>query len=115
MEVSDRLMPEPLFPPGKIATEWGWVDTWASVYAFWRRANLCLGFNRDSSASAVHSLVAIMTTISGSILDNWLLTEFIQPPGENGWRKFVEIFYKDTSSGRRKSRTHRKMEGPIHS
>jgi 5-bromo-4-chloroindolyl phosphate hydrolysis protein len=59
--------------------------------------------NHDSSASAVHSLVTIMTTVFGSILGK---IEFIPPPGKKGWREFVEIFYKETQSGRRR-RTHK--------
>jgi hypothetical protein len=78
MEVSDQLMSKPLFPPVKSPkyplneAEWTLEPVWM------------LFGEKKISASAVHCLVTILTTVSGSILGNLLLTEFIQPPGKNG-------------------------------
>ena len=108
-------MSEPLFPalksPRYPLNEAEW--TLESVWMLFGEKKISA---RDSTVvpQLVQFTVTIMITVSGSILGNLLLTELIQPPGKNGWRKLVEIFYKDTSNGRRR-RTHRKMEGPIHS
>jgi hypothetical protein len=92
-----------------ISTRWRWVISLClSHFISWEKASGTHWMKLSGHLSQCRCFLKKRKSLLGIEP-----IEFIPPPGKNGWREFVEIFYKDTPSGRiRRSRTHTEMEGP---